>query len=376
MVSASQSAPEPQTPPPSGDATDASTPRASAKTPAGDGGRPKNLSPVLKIIPAHCYENPNWIGLAYTARDFVVYFAILFALLVTDVWWQVLLLWVLAGFSVSGLFIIGHDAGHGALFKSDRLNGFIGRLTMLPSLHVYEGWKLGHNRIHHGHTVRQGMDFVWHPRTLEDWQKMTPLQRLFTRIDWSWIGSGFYYGREIWWNVMMQREQPKKWADKIHADQRLVKAFMLVASIALFALGYWSYGSLAGGAWVWFKLLVMPAAAFMHIIGWTVYMHHIAPDIRWYPRHAWNKFRGQMEGTTIFKLPPGLDFFFHHIFTHVPHHVDMRIPFYHLEEAALAIRANFHDVVSEKPLRLRDFFRYTRVCKLYDFEAGRWLPYP
>jgi acyl-lipid omega-6 desaturase (Delta-12 desaturase) len=69
-----------------------------------------------------------------------------------------------------------------------------------------------------------------------------------------------------------------------------------------------------------------------------------------------------------------LDVFFHSIFIHVPHHVDMRIPFYGLEPAAEAIKAEFPDVHDER-LRFRDFVANSHVCKLYDFDEGRWLTY-
>ena len=39
--------------------------------------------------------------------------------------------------------------------------------------------------------------------------------------------------------------------------------------------------------------------------------------------------------------PEGINFFLHWIMVHVPHHVDMRIPMYHLEDAAEAIEAAF-----------------------------------
>ena len=74
--------------------------------------------------------------------------------------------------SISALFIVGHDAAHEALFKTKRMNSIVGHLAMLPSWHVYEGWVLGHNRIHHKYTVRQGMDFVWHPYTAEQYAAM------------------------------------------------------------------------------------------------------------------------------------------------------------------------------------------------------------
>ena len=72
----------------------------------------------------------------------------------------------------------------------------------------------------------------------------------------------------------------------------------------------------------------------------------------------------------------GLDFFFHNIMVHVPRHVDMRIPFYHLPEAARVITAAFPDVVREGKRSLFHYARFTKQCKLSDFEKGQWRPYP
>ena len=44
-------------------------------------------------------------------------------------------------------------------------------------------------------------------------------------------------------------------------------------------------------------------------------------------------------------------------------------------EAAAAIEAAFPGAVIDKPLRLSDFIANSRACKLYDFDAGRWLTY-
>jgi acyl-lipid omega-6 desaturase (Delta-12 desaturase) len=336
---------------------------------------PRNLSPVLAVIPRACYDNPTWKGMLYAARDTLVYAAILTGLALTDSGWLLVPLWILSAFIVSGLFILGHDAAHGALFKSKRLNGVMGRLLMLPSLHVYESWVFGHNRLHHGHTARQGADFVWHPITRKDWDALSPLQRVLVRFEWSWLGAGVYYARNIWFK-MIRYQQPDSLAKKVHRDQVWVGLFALAMTVGMIALGWQAYGTVAGAAWMWLKVFVIPVVLFMYSIGLTVYVHHIAPDIRWYPRGSWDKFKGQMESTTIAHMPLGLDFFFHNIMVHVPHHVDMRIPFYHLPKAAKAIVAAYPDVVREGRMSLVEYFRITRVCKLYDFEAGRWGPYP
>ena len=99
------------------------------------------------------------------------------------------------------------------------------------------------------------------------------------------------------------------------------------------------------------------------------------PDTRWYSAKEWTKYKAQMEGTTILRLPRLLDTVFHSIFVHVPHHVDMRIPCYRLREAATAITRSFPGVVVDRKLRLRAYVSTTKQCKLYDFDRGRWLSY-
>jgi len=341
----------------------------------GDEGRAGSLLPVIRVIPPEAYDNPTWKGLAYFARDLLIYAAIVAGLVLTDNPILLVGLWVLASLAVSGLFIVGHDAAHEALFRSRRLNSIVGHLAMLPSWHVYEAWVLGHNRIHHGHTVREGMDFVWHPVTPQQYAAMGTFARVRHRVEWSWWGAGAYYLREIWLNKMITFNPPAKWAKAIRRDL----VFMVVGvglGMVLFGwLGWVMYGSALGAAWMIVKVVVVPFLGFNFVIGSVVHVHHIQPDIRWYPRREWTKFRGQMEGTTILRVSRPLDVFFHSIFVHVPHHVDMRIPFYGLEPAAAAIKEAYPDAIHDEPLRFRDFVRNSRACKLYDFDRGQWMTY-
>lgn len=334
------------------------------------------LADVVRVVPDRCYANPTWKGLLYTARDFAMWAAVVAGLVLAREWWQVLLLWVPAAFTVSGLFVLGHDAAHLALFRSRRLNEWVARLAMVPSAHVYEAWDLGHNRIHHGHTVRQDMDFVWHPVTAEQYRAMPRWKRARHRVEWSMFGSGAYYAREVWWNKMITFRASEKWVDRIAAGRRFTYTAYALLSLAVGLAGYAVSGSIGGAALIWLRAVVVPTALFMWMIGFTVYVHHIGEDIRWWSRREWTKFRGQMEGTTILRMPRMGNVFFHHIFVHVPHHVDMRIPFYELPAAAAAIRDAYPDTVRDRRFHLRDWLRTTRRCKLYDFEAGAWRPYP
>jgi omega-6 fatty acid desaturase (delta-12 desaturase) len=337
--------------------------------------RDGSLNSVRAVIDERCYERGTARGVLAVVQATVLWLLPVVALAFTDTWYFVLPLWVLAGLGVSGMFVIGHDASHHALTESRRLNRVLAQICMGPSAHVEAAWDLGHNRIHHGYTTRQGFDFVWHPATADEYRAMTRYERLRHRLEWSWLGSGAYFLRDVWWNKMWRFNAPGKRRDAIVRDK-----ITLGAAIVLALVGGAVLGALTGGwvaaIWVPFKLFVVPFLIFVQVIGFTVYVHHVSPEIRWWPKKEWTQFHGQMDSTTVLRIPRLVNvLWFHNIFVHVPHHVDARIRFDQLPRAAEQIAAAFPDTVRSARLSIREYLRATRACKLYDFERGCWLPY-
>ena len=337
--------------------------------------RRPTLKSAIAVLPAHCYENPNWKGLLYFARDVAIYLPAVAMLVLADRPLLLVPLWILAGLAISGLFVVGHDAAHGALFRNPRLRQVVGQLAMLPTLHAYEVWVLGHNRIHHVHTACNGLDFVWHPLTREDYRSLPPLAKLAHRIEWSVWGSGLYYMRRVWWQKMMRLEPPERFQGAFRRDRTIVLVFFVVVTGALLWAGAAHYGSAAGAAWMWIKVFAVPWLIWNYFIGFTVYVHHIAPDVPWHDRGSWTRFKGQLHGTANLRVRPWVNVFAHNIYLHVPHHVDMRIPFYALPEAAAALQRHYGSAIRDRHLRLRDYLETTRRCKLYDFEREIWSDY-
>jgi omega-6 fatty acid desaturase (delta-12 desaturase) len=334
------------------------------------------LADAAKTIPAPCRERSTARGLGVFGRDVAVYAIAVVALLWSDNPWVLVVGWPLAGLAIASLFVLGHDAAHGALFVNPRLCRVVGQLAMLPSLHAYAVWVYGHNRIHHAFTTCGDLDPVWNPMTPVDWEAATPLQRLLHRVEWSCIGAGPYYGRVIWWQQIMRSAAPRAQHAAFRRDRLIVLGYFLLFSAALAGIGLQRHGSAAGIAWVWCKVFAVPWILWNFQIGWTVYLHHINPSIPWSRRSRWTKFRGQIEGTTEFDMPRWLDFFGHNIFHHVAHHVDPRIPFYHLPEASRALRGRFGAVMHSRRYGLREYGRITQRCKLFDFDREVWLRYP
>ncbi len=327
------------------------------------------------VIPRACYQRSVARASLTLLQAAVLYIVPVVGLALTDRWWALAVLWPLAGLGVSGLFVLGHDASHGALFGSRRANRVIARMCMAPSVHVEAAWDLGHNRIHHGYTTRQGFDFVWQPLTVDEYRGLGRFARMRHRLEWSCVGSGAYFSRAVWWQKMWRFNAPGKRRRAIVRDKVALGSALVVVAAASVVFGALTTGWV-GALWVPVKVLVVPFLLFMQIIGWTVYVHHVAPDIRWWTRRAWSQFNGQMESTTIVRLPSVVNrLWFHNIFVHVPHHVDTRIPFHQLPKAAAAIAGAYPNTVRSSRFSVRDYVRATRACKLYDFDAGHWQPY-
>ncbi len=337
--------------------------------------RQRSLNDVRAVIPESCYRRSSMRAGWALLQAVVLYVVPVIGLLLVDQWWALVPLWLLAGLGIAGLFVIGHDASHGALVESRRANRLIAQICMAPSAHVEAAWDLGHNRVHHGYTTRQGFDFVWHPMTVDEYRAAGRIVRLRHRLEWSWLGSGAYFMRSVWWDKMWRFSAPGKRHDAIVRDKLTLGSALTVLGVGTVVLGALTGGWVAA-IWLPIKVIVVPFLLFLQIIGWTVYVHHVSPEIRWWTRRDWSQFNGQMESTTIMRFPAVINrLWFHNIFVHVPHHVDARIPFHQLPAAAAAISDAYPDTVKSSRFSIGSYVRATHACKLYDFEAGCWLPY-
>src|SRR5690349_12940192 len=103
-------------------------------------------------LPTDSHRRVNARALSLFAADTLAYFACLGGgIFVRPLAWK-LLFSSLLGILITRLTVLAHDACHGSLLTTRRLNQIVGRLGFLPSLTPYNLWELGHNTIHHGYT--------------------------------------------------------------------------------------------------------------------------------------------------------------------------------------------------------------------------------
>lgn len=161
-------------------------------------------------------------------------------------------------------------------------------------------------------------------------------------------------------------------------DKLIVLSFGAIAFSAAFYAGGTAGGNfqILSGFWHAAKVQLIPFLILNYLIGMTVYIQHIHPDIEWKYSNAWSDRYGQIQGTTVYHVPPFLNFFIHGIFIHVPHHVYPSAAFYHSGRILNEIKRMFPGEVYESRHIIRDYFRSARFCKLIDDSTGKWIGYP
>ena len=276
------------------------------------------------------------------------------------------------GLFVLRLFVLGHDAGHGALFSSPRANAVVGRILMLPSLVSYSLWRAGHNLGHHGFTsLATGKgDRIWRPMSRDAYSAAPGRVRCWERCKRHVLGIGWCYCFEVWARdlvVPRGKARPSTVADMV-----LVVGFAVVWPIASVALAD------AGGATgiEGFVLgVAMPFAIWLNAMSWIIYLHHTHPKTPWFDDFGeWKHSTGARGAWVLTTVTGKLDALFHNILLHPAHHIDSRIPFYNLPAANAYLVAHGCSFVRQA-LTPRLAWPIAASCKLYDFGRHTWMTF-
>ncbi len=328
------------------------------------------LIDIRGAIDKRCYERSLWKAIFWYTFDFCLYLLTMWLVFTANSLWLKLLGGMLGGLAVSMMFVWAHDAAHGVLFKSKRLSEWLGTIFMLPSLNMYRMWSFGHNRVHHGFTSIRGMDYVWIPLTPQEYYAQKWHQRLFYRIKRWPFTCAAHYLVDIWFNNMIRYNPGKD--PKKRAYYRNNKLLSLSFFIAFSGLAYFS----AGGVMGVISAVILPFIVFNYVIALFVYLHHTHPEIPFFnERSEWNHVIGNLHCSTMVRCSKLGEIFTHNIMVHVPHHVDVRIPFYHLKHAYEDLKKQYSDQMFEYRFRWSTIWGIFKQCKLYDYRLGKWYTF-
>jgi acyl-lipid omega-6 desaturase (Delta-12 desaturase) len=325
------------------------------------------LSDVRSVIDKSRYKKSFAKGMFWFCFDLVLYLLSMWLVFAAQSIWLKLLGGFLGGLVVSMMFVWAHDAAHGTLFKSKKLAEWLGTICMLPSLNMYRMWSFGHNRVHHGFTSFKGMDYVWIPLTPSEYYAKKWHQRLFYRITRFPLTCAVHYLVDIWLNGMIRYNPGKDKTEK--AYYRNNKLLTLVFFVAFASIAY----IFAGGILGIITAVIIPFIIFNYVIALFVYLHHTHPEIAFFDeRSEWNHAIGGLYCSTIVRCSRIGEMFTHNIMIHVPHHVDLRVPFYQLKNAYADLKKHYGEYIFEYNFKWTTVFKIFSQCKLYDFNAKKW----
>lgn len=239
-----------------------------------------------------------------------------------------------AGFLVR-IFIIFHDCGHGAFFKSSRANSIIGNMTGLLMFVPYHEWRHSH-AVHHATCSdldRRGIGDVW-TLTVTEYLALSNWNQFLYRI---YRNPLVMFGLGPFYMVMINNRLVTKGAKK--RERRSVHfvniGLLIIVAVMSMSIGIKSY-----------LLIQIPVLLIAWSAGiWLFYVQHQFEDVYWEKHDNWDFYDAALLGSSFYKLPLILQWFTGNIGFHHVHHLNARIPNYNLQKCHEQI-AGFKNIKS------------------------------
>ncbi|KAF5677361.1 omega-6 fatty acid desaturase (delta-12 desaturase) [Fusarium heterosporum] len=329
-----------------------------------------DIKTIKDAIPAHCFQPSLLRSYSYVFRDFAVVSTLVWAALtyipnIPDPTLRVAA-WMVYGFIqglfCTGIWILGHECGHGAFSLHGKINNvtgwFLHSFLMVP----YFSWKYSHHR-HHRFTGHMDLDMAFVPATqpkpskslviggvdiaelLED----TPISQLVRLIFHQLFGWQAYTFLNASAGKGSKQWEPQstfaKWFRVSHFDPfsavfRPSEAIFVAITdlgLALTLTGLYFASKYVGVSTVLYLYLV----PYLWVHNWLVaitYLHHHHTELPHYTAEGWTYVKGALA-----TVDREFGFIGKHIFhgiieKHVIHHLFPKIPFYYADEATEAIK--------------------------------------
>jgi omega-6 fatty acid desaturase (delta-12 desaturase) len=237
-------------------------------------------------------------------------------------YWLTLILAVPAGGLLVRLFIIQHDCGHGAFFRSRAANTWTGRVLGVLTLTPFEYWKRNHAGHHatSSNLDRRGtgdIDLL----TVAEYRAKSWWGRFSYRVYRS-APVMFVIGPA--WLFFLQHRLPfHQWRDGWRPWISTMGTNIGIAALVV--------GMIALVGWAPFLMVHVPIMAIAASMGvWLFYVQHQFEDVAWARTKGWSHHDAAMSGSSHYDLPAPLRWLSGNIGIHHIHHLNSRIPFYRL----------------------------------------------
>jgi omega-6 fatty acid desaturase (delta-12 desaturase) len=230
-----------------------------------------------------------------------------------------LLLTIPAGMFLLRLFLIQHDCGHGAFFRRQSSNDWVGRTLGIFTMTPYDYWRRSH-AIHHastGNLDARGVGDV-DTLTVAEYEALSPARRLLYRlyrhpVVLFGIGPAYLFLLRHRLPVGMMKKGWRPWISAMGTNLGIVA----VAGVLIWAMGL-----------KLFLMIYLPTTLVAASMGvWFFYVQHQFEHTHWDASDTWSFHAAALHGSSHYDLPPVLRWFTANIGVHHVHHLAGRIPF-------------------------------------------------
>jgi omega-6 fatty acid desaturase (delta-12 desaturase) len=275
-------------------------------------------------------------------------------------WWGALLAVPAAVFLVR-LFMIQHDCGHAAFFRSKAANAWTGRIIGVLTATPFDYWRRTH-AIHHatsGNLDRRTLGAV-ETLTVEEYRAKPFLQRLGYRLYRNplvmfGLGPGYMFVLQHRAPIGLMKEG-RAWLSVVGNNLGIAVLIglevLLAGPQALLAV----------------HLPIVLLAASIGV--WLFYVQHQFDGAYWVRNEGWSLHEAALKGSSHLHLPPVLRWFTANIGAHHVHHAGSRIPFYRLPQ----VMNDHPQLKTMSRITLVDSFRAMRLA-LWDEATGRLVSF-
>lgn len=278
--------------------------------------------------------------------------------------WAMLALAPIAAGLVVRIFIIQHDCGHRAYFRSAWANEAVGYLCSLVTFTPYAAWQRQHAG-HHGNWNNldrrdSGLDIYSTCLTVAEYRRMSPAAQRRFRLSRHPLLLFLLLPPVVF--LLLYRapfDTPKEWL----RERLSVHATNLGLLCLYGGLAWW----LGIGAVATVQLPIMVLAS---IAGaWLFSVQHRFEGVQWFSASAWKPTAAALWGSSFLRLPKVLQWFSGNIGFHHVHHLNPRIPNYRLQ----ACHESVASLAAVPALTLRRALAASRLL-LWDEAQGRLVP--
>jgi len=268
--------------------------------------------------------------------------------------------WLVSGFFMWGIFVVGHDCGHGSFSESTLINDTLGHLCHGSILVPYWPWRLSHSRHHafHNH-LEKDYSHPWYTeeKLKEPDEAAARLMESFplARVVFPFIGWPLYLWGMPDGSHWIPWSGQRMWGDSTTSSTDKIQC--VVSSLWVAANAYVIYTFFEGN---WVDIAYYYGMPFM-VFGWwlvcVTYLQHHDHDTIVYNKD-W-EFANAAFQTVDRTFGWPIDHLHHHITDgHVAHHLFYtKIPHYNLPVATKAVQKHLktHDVKIYKHENTYDF---------------------